>query len=558
MSDTLNIYLLDESNNIILENNIEKPKTYEKLLDKIKSLKRNNDIFPEHFIIFYKTEKNTDMKISNNEDYKKIKDSLFIQKTELKYLDQSVYQINYDKLSESKQDILDEKYNCFSCFTAIKNENPYFCYICQKIFHRHCLENWDKVRRLHHKILNCPNCRNELPLNQWKQKLDFEEDRKNVADVLNKINKYKLNNDLNNNINMINEKKINNLKDQNINQNNTIENYIKYIEKISLVFKNILTKIKDINYLIRQNKDYKLINLIDENVLSFNNTLLDDISKEIFEELDFIEKYIKQNNNPISNNNLNNNNKENEKFDNTPKFFNPKERNKPTKLKEFKDEINLIYTTYEEDTYYILGTKFIENNKDNIEIFISGNKIPVTYEYKLNKGTNIVKIKIKNKINNLSHMFQDCNTLTNIDELKFLDTKNVKDFSHMFNFCRELKDIKALKHWNVSNGNNFEYMFCECRSLTDISPLKNWNVSNGNNFQSMFSGCANLTNIKPLEEWNVSNVKNFSYMFYYCLMLTDITPLKNWKVSPGSNLNNMFCSSKVSSNANELLSCNIF
>ena len=52
-------------------------------------------------------------------------------------------------------------------------------------------------------------------------------------------------------------------------------------------------------------------------------------------------------------------------------------------------------------------------------------------------------------------MFQDCDTLTNIDELKFLDTKNVKDFSNMFNFCRELKDIKALKHWNVSNWNKF-------------------------------------------------------------------------------------------------------
>jgi len=46
-------------------------------------------------------------------------------------------------------------------------------------------------------------------------------------------------------------------------------------------------------------------------------------------------------------------------------------------------------------------------------------------------------------------------------------------------------------------------------------------------------------------------------MFYYCLMLSDITPLKNWKVSPGSNLNNIFCSSKVSSNAKELLSWNI-
>ena len=557
MLDTLNIYLLDESNNIIFENNIEKPKTYEKLLDKIKSLKKKFDIFPEHFIIFYKTENNNDLKISNNEEYKLIKDSLFIRKPEYKNLDQSVYQINYDKLSESKQDILDEKYNCFSCLTAIKNEKPYFCYICQKIFHHECLENWDKVRRLHHKLLNCPNCRNELPLDQWKQKLDFEEDRKKVADVLNKINKYKLSSDLNNNINMINEKKINKLKSQNISQNNTIENYIKYIEKISLIFKNILTKVKDITYLIKPNISYKLINLINEKVLSFNNTLLDDISDEIFKELDIIEKYIKQNNNPIINkNNLDNKYKDKakEKFDNNSKL---NEKNKLAKLKEFRDEINLTYTTDREGDYDILGINFINNNKDNIELFINGNKIPLTYKYKLNKGSNIVKIIIKNKITNLSHMFNCCKTLNNIDELKYLDTKNVKDFSFMFSYCLLLKDIKALNYWNVSNGNNFEYMLCDCKNLIDLKPLKNWNVSNGNNFQSMFSGCVNLTNIKPLEKWNVSNAKNFSYMFYYCLILSDINPLKNWKVSNGSNLNNMFLNCKVSSNIKELLNWNI-
>jgi len=258
---------------------------------------------------------------------------------------------------------------------------------------------WDKVRRLHHKILNCPNCRNELPLNQWKQKLDFEEDRKKVADVLNKINKYKLSSDLNNNINMINEKRINKLKSQNISQNNTIENYIKYIEKISLIFKNIITKVKDITYLIEPNINYKLINLINEKVLSFNNTLLDDISNEIFKELDIIEKYIKQNNNPIINkNNLNNDYKEKEKYDNN---FKLNEKNKLVKLKEF-NEINLTYTTVGEGNYDILGINFINNNKDNIELFINGNKIPLTYKYKLNKGSNIVKIKIKNKITNLS------------------------------------------------------------------------------------------------------------------------------------------------------------
>ena len=39
------------------------------------------------------------------------------------------------KLAESKQDILDEKYNCNICTIIIKKEKPYLCYKCQKIFH---------------------------------------------------------------------------------------------------------------------------------------------------------------------------------------------------------------------------------------------------------------------------------------------------------------------------------------------------------------------------------------------------------------------------------------
>ena len=90
-------------------------------------------------------------------------------------------------------------------------------------------------------------------------------------------------------------------------------------------------------------------------------------------------------------------------------------------------------------------------------------------------------------------MFHDYDHLNNIDELKYLDTKNVKDFSFMFNFCRELKDIKALIIW-----------------LNDVSHLKNWNVSNENNFQNKFPGYVKLANIKPLEKLDVSNVKNFN------------------------------------------------
>ena len=176
MSDKLELFLLDDSNNIIAEANIKKPKLYEDLLKSIK--KAFNNIYND-FIIFYQSIDNKEIIINNNEKYKTIKDILFIRKTEKQINEQSFFSRNYNKLSESKQDILDEKYNYYICDSKIKNENPYFCYICQKIFHEKCLKDWEKKRIELNEVLNCPYCNNILEFKEWKKKLDFQENRKN-------------------------------------------------------------------------------------------------------------------------------------------------------------------------------------------------------------------------------------------------------------------------------------------------------------------------------------------------------------------------------------------
>ena len=46
----------------------------------------------------------------------------------------------------------------------------------------------------------------------------------------------------------------------------------------------------------------------------------------------------------------------------------------------------------------LFGKKFIENNKNNIEIIINGVKSEISYNYKLKNGENNIKIIIQNKI----------------------------------------------------------------------------------------------------------------------------------------------------------------
>jgi len=210
-----------------------------------------------------------------------------------------------------------------------------------------------------------------------------------------------------------------------------------------------------------------------------------------------------------------------------------------------KIEINIIYETNKEGDEKIFGNEFVENNRNNIELIINGNRNNLINRYKLRKGENKIKIIIKNKITNLENMFYYCKSLKNIEELKYLDTKEIKNFKCMFRGCSSLSDIKGLKNWNVSNGNNFRGMFYECSSLSDLKGLENWNVSNGNYFSDMFRECSSLSDLKGLENWNVSNGNNFRGMFYGCSSLSDIKGLKNWNVSNGNNFKDMLygCSS---------------
>ena len=125
----LDVFLLDNSNNTKQEINIIKPKTYQELL---RLIRVNFSNLSEFYEIFVLNENNNEIKINNDINYNKINDILFIREINNNNLGLSIFNLNYNRLSESNQEILDEKYNCILCSIIIKNEKPYFCYKCQK------------------------------------------------------------------------------------------------------------------------------------------------------------------------------------------------------------------------------------------------------------------------------------------------------------------------------------------------------------------------------------------------------------------------------------------
>ena len=70
--------------------------------------------------------------------------------------------------------------------------------------------------------------------------------------------------------------------------------------------------------------------------------------------------------------------------------------------------INLIYYIEEDGINNIFGEKFVENNKNKIELIINGKENDLIEKYKLNKGDNNIKIIIKNKLIDLEDMFNWC------------------------------------------------------------------------------------------------------------------------------------------------------
>ena len=247
--------------------------------------------------------------------------------------------------------------------------------------------------------------------------------------------------------------------DNNTNQNDSLNKYEEYINKTIGIFKNILDKLNIIHTSLKIEINNKLNDLIEKYPLNKDDLIhIDNIANIIYEEFDIFNKYISNNSNK---DNENNNNNSDNKIENKnlfefkeeheiiPNSTIPQENilnnNDEKKKDEYKNEINITYFVKNKGTYNIFGEKFVKNNKDNISLIINGAQNQLVNKCQLNKGENTVRIIIKNKLTNISHIFSSCKYLKNINELKYLDVTEVNDFSFIFNECSSLSNIKPLE-----------------------------------------------------------------------------------------------------------------
>ena len=129
MEDIINIIFFSKTDDLIEEIQIEKPETYSDLLNNLK--KKFIKYLPKYYEIYF-FHNNKNIILNNNENYKLVKNSIFIY--EVNNLDESTF-----SLSKSEQNIIDDKYTCNICKSKIKEDRPLLCYQSQEIYHKKCL-----------------------------------------------------------------------------------------------------------------------------------------------------------------------------------------------------------------------------------------------------------------------------------------------------------------------------------------------------------------------------------------------------------------------------------
>ena len=241
---------INEFGNTIKEISIQKPESYDTLVLNIKTK------FFDNFELFVITNKNEKKIISSQKDFLNEYSNYYIINKKENILGRSLFSLILDTLSESKQDIYNEKFCCQICGERTKNENPFFCYHCQYIICEKCLKMLDQK----YKPLKCPKCKTERPFNKWETFKNYIGDQQREIELLNTINELKLKEN--------DQKIIMNIKDNVINkQKNEIEEKNKKIEELEKIIINLKNKnIHEINNKNNNVKNNENDNINDEEI----------------------------------------------------------------------------------------------------------------------------------------------------------------------------------------------------------------------------------------------------------------------------------------------------
>ena len=136
-------------------------------------------------------------------------------------------------------------------------------------------------------------------------------------------------------------------------------------------------------------------------------------------------------------------------------------------------------------------------------------------------------------VTDMSYAFCDAEELTDLSPIANWNVTCLKNAEGIFYYMTALEEVD-LSRWDTSNVTNMSYLFADCTSLSNIEGLRNLNLSKVTNAQNMFAGCVSITSLEPVEHWNVSSLKKAYAMFDGLSKITS-ADFSNWNVSNVDN-----------------------
>jgi surface protein len=132
--------------------------------------------------------------------------------------------------------------------------------------------------------------------------------------------------------------------------------------------------------------------------------------------------------------------------------------------------------------------------------------------------------------------FNGAQNLTEIRNLKYLNTTSVTNMALMFQGCKKLSSIDV-SHFDTESVTWIGCMFAECSTLTSVD-VSNFNTSMVLSFNGMFAGCRKLATL-DVSHFDTSNAYDMSFMFSECNSLLTID-VGNFNTSNVTNMKGMF------------------
>ena len=197
---------------------------------------------------------------------------------------------------------------------------------------------------------------------------------------------------------------------------------------------------------------------------------------------------------------------------------------------------------------YQNGSEVIISNASNVPI--KANEDMSNTFLRLNSITNINNLNYLDMSDciNMSRMFSFCTSVTSIDVSDF-DTSKCKNMSYMFDCMHSCTSIGNITNWDVRNVEDFSHFLNDNKALkTFPADFSNWQVSNKcTNTSYMFCSVGytpgkNGQSIWPanvdLSSWDTSNIEDMSYMFKNSFMMTTLN-VSGWETSKVTNMSCM-------------------